>query len=444
MMFASLSILLLLGAVLAACGGGGGAQEAPAEQGSAPTEDAGASEGTAAGGAAEGEPTEIVFWGGYGPESEMPKIIEAFEKEHPNIKVKNEYFPSHTALLQKVQVVSSSGEKPDLIAYDMINVPITNELVPLVDLNQYISTDTEFDVEDFYPAFRQFGAIDGKQLSLHMTSNNLLLFYNKKLFREAGLDPEDPPETWDELLDYAKKLTKDGQWGYQVTGVNDAYFESMSWQFQTLVWQNGGEVWNSDFTAPAFNDAKGQEALQFLVDLIHTHKVTPLNAPEKGFENGRVGMILQGTWMTKDYEDNLGEELGAAFLPKKEKYATNVGGNELMIVQSDEKRQAAAWEFFKHLMSKDVQIQLSKASGELPSRKSIMESEEFQQYLEEHPAYRASAEQMQYGMYRAPITPYLQASEALYKELQKAVYGEASPQEALDTAAKNIQGILAQ
>jgi ABC-type glycerol-3-phosphate transport system substrate-binding protein len=428
--------LFILCLTLAGCSGGGSNNKA-AEPGS------GSDQNNESASTDKGKVQEITFWGGYGPESDMPNLIKMFEKEHPDIKVKNEYFPSHTALLQKVQVVSSSGAKPDLIAYDMINVPITNQLLPLVDLNPYIELETDFKLDDFYPAFREFGAIDGKQLSLHMTSNNLLLFYNKKLFKEAGLNPEVPPKTWDELRTAAKALTKPGQWGYQITGVNDEYFESLSWQFQTMVWQNGGEIWNGDFTAPAFNDEKGYEALQFLVDLIEKDKVTPLNAPEKGFENGRVGMILQGTWMTKDYEDNLGADLGAAFLPQKQQYATNVGGNELMMVQSDEARQQAAWEFFKFLMSKDVQITLSKSSGELPSRKSIMEDPEFQTYLTAHPAYKVSADQMQYGKYRAPITKYLAASEALYKELQKAVYGKSDPKDALDNASSAINGILA-
>ncbi|MFR8222382.1 MAG: extracellular solute-binding protein [Blautia faecis] len=108
-----------------------------------------------------------------------------------------------------------------------------------------------------------------------------------------------------------------------------------------------------------------------------------LSYPEKGFENGRVGMYMDGTWSINTYRDALGDNLGVALMPGKEESKVMVGGDQMMIVDSgDEKKNAAAFEFLTFMMSKDVIIANSKDQGELACQKSIVETDEYREYFE--------------------------------------------------------------
>lgn len=388
---------------------------------------------------------KILFWEMYGPNREFDKITEEYNSKSPNVEVVDQYFPGQTQLMQKVQVAaaSKSGEKPDIIFYDCINVAATNELFPLVDLNKFFSQEQDFTFNDFYPVFQSFSKIDGKILSLHGWANCEILFYNKKLFKEAGLDPEKPPTTWDEMVEYGKKLTKQGQMGIAFGFLYNEYFEELSWQWQSLTASAGGEIWNDDYTAPAFNTQAGVDALQFLVDCIHKHKVMSLNYPEKGFENGKVAMLVDGTWMTGDYINALKEDLGAAIWPGKVKPAPNVGGEHFMIVQSDDNREKAAWEFVKYMLSPDVNIKVCKLSGMVPTRKSVAESKEFQEFLNANPAVKIGSESMQYAIHRAPTNYYLKCSEAIFNKIEPALYNKVSAEQAIADAEKAVKDILA-
>jgi ABC-type glycerol-3-phosphate transport system substrate-binding protein len=201
---------------------------------------------TSGGDSAAKGPVRVTAWEMYGPERNINKIVDAFNKSQNEVFVVDEFIPAHTELVQKVQVAATAGSGlPDAILVDMFYAPLINELVPLVDLNPYLEADPSISADDFYDNLRNFSNINGKQISLHAYANNNILFYNKALFRDAGLDPDKPPKTWDEMVQYAQAMTKDGQWGYLCTAFFDSYYEVASWQYQMFVWQNGAEMWDS-------------------------------------------------------------------------------------------------------------------------------------------------------------------------------------------------------
>ena len=144
----------------------------------------------------------------------MDKVVKAFNDQNNGVTINDVYYPSQETLDQKMQVAASSNDKPDLLVTDMINIPIFKDMVSFVDLNTYINrSDSTLKSSDFYPASQQFATFDGKLLGLKFTSNDIILFYNKKLFSDAGLNPNSPPQTWDDLISDGQKLTKNGQLG---------------------------------------------------------------------------------------------------------------------------------------------------------------------------------------------------------------------------------------
>jgi len=377
---------------------------------------------------------EVLVWEMYGPDRNMDGITDAFNESQDKIFVIDEFIPGHTELIQKLQVTAASNSRlPNAILIDMIYVPTINEMVELVDMSKFLENDPNIKAEDFYNELLKYGNIDGKQVSLHAYGNNLILYYNKLLFKEAGLDPNHPPETWAELVDYAKAMTKDGQWGYHMTAYTDSYYESISWQYQVLVWQNGGEMWDEKWQ-PKFNSPEGIEALQFMVDLVNKYKVATTAPPENGFQQGKIAMIMDGTWMGKEYLSSLKDNLGTAPLPYNKERATNTGGEHWMIVSSDESTEAATWEYVSYMLSEEVVTEICSNGGQVPTRRSIAESQKFLDFANTQPAIKTSMESMEFARMRASSPNYSAASEAISTYIQQAIFGQMSVEDALTKA----------
>ena len=379
---------------------------------------------------AEEEKISLVVWEMYGPDRGMDQWAEQFNQSQDQITVQDEFQVSHTELMQKLQVVAASGtELPNLVLIDMFYAPVVDGLVDgLVDLNPYLDQE-EGMREDFYDNLREYSNIEGRQISLHAYANNLILYYNKALFAEAGLDPDTPPATWDELVEYAQKLTKDGQWGFHNTAYSDSYYETISWNYQTYAWQNGAEVWTEDFHA-AMNTPEGIEALKYMSDLVNNYKVATTAPPENGFQLGKIAMVVDGTWMNNDYQTNLGDDLAAAPLPAGKEMATNTGGEHWMILPSTTQEEDASWEYLKFMLSPEIVINICSMGGQVPTLKSIAESDAFMEFANERPGILASLNSMPYARMRAASPKYGQASEAISGYIQQAIFGTMSAEDA--------------
>lgn len=385
----------------------------------------------------------IVAWEMYGPDRGMDKWTDQFNQSQDKITVKDEFLVSHTELMQKLQVVAASGaELPNLVLVDMFYAPVVNELVDgLVDLNPYLDQEPGMR-EDFYENLLAFSDIDGKQISLHSYANNLVLYYNKALFAEAGLDPEQPPKTWDEMVEMAKKLTKDGQWGMLNTAFSDSYYETVSWNFQAYTWQNGGQVWTDDFHA-AMNSPEAIGALKYMSDLVNTDKVSTTAPPENGFQLGKIAMIVDGTWNNANFQEYLGDDLAATQLPAGIESATNTGGEHWMILPSTKEKEDASWAYLKHMLSPEVVTNICSMGGQVPTRKSISDSGEFQAFANERPGIRASLDSLPIARMRAATPKYGQASEAIATYIQQAIYNTITPEDAcaqMETAWNKAMG----
>ncbi|RYD05798.1 hypothetical protein N752_07860 [Desulforamulus aquiferis] len=169
-----------------------------------------------AGNAAKGDEekqVELTFYYPIAVGGPLTKVIEGmaseFTKENPNITVKPVYTGSYADTNVKVQAGVQSNNPPD------VAVLLSTELYTMLDMDAIIPLDDliakdggrEY-INDFYPAFMMNSQTGGKTWSIPFQRSTIVLYYNKDAFREVGLDPEQPPKNWDELVEYSKKLTK--------------------------------------------------------------------------------------------------------------------------------------------------------------------------------------------------------------------------------------------
>ena len=390
---------------------------------------------------------ELIYWKSYNVDA-YKDFINKFNEEHPNIHVTAETFPDHQSTLQKIQVQASAGnaQMPNVIQLDTCMTATVDSVAPLVDLKPYLDSSDSLKLDNFYETFQEEAYVGDKLAGLHVCANCDVLFYNKDIFEQAGLDPEKAPATWDEVIEYGKQIKENCGADiipFAYTGITGDYYEQFSWEWQAMVQSAGGQLFNEDYTEPMFNSPEGVEALEFLVGTVTDSGIATLSYPEKAMENGKVGMYMDGTWSINTYQDALGESLGVGLMPGKVESKVMVGGDQMMIVDSgDQKVNDAAFEFLAYMMSSDVIIANSKDQGELACQKSIAETEEYQEYLGQSKAMQTAQTALEHCAYRARTPWYDEWSQLVYAVCEPCLYGEVSCADALADLEAQTRDII--
>ncbi len=387
-------------------------------------------------------PVEIEFWNYWDGNNgkAVTALADKFMQLHPTIKVKVVTIPWGD-LLPKFQTAIAGKNLPAAGAGDIAWMAKLHASGALVDLTEAVSK-ANVDLADFYPALFEYGKYQGKLESLPVSTNNLALFYNKDLFTKAGLDPNKPPTTWDELRDAAKKIAALGG-GVQGFEIYTQPGEGLTWQFQPYLWQSGADYLTDDNTKAAFNTEAGKKALGFLVDLIQKDKVT--QAGQWGaFDKGQAGMRIDGSWMVSGYASQAAFQFGTAMLPIPAggEPATNMGGEQGFVFKTTPEKEAAATEFLMWFTSTPVQAEWDSLTGFMPIRKSVLTDPTFTAWEATEPRFKAFIDQQQYAHARPPIEKYSDTSDVFSKELEKAFYGKVSVADALANAEKAVNAVL--
>ena len=380
------------------------------------------------------------YWDGKNGET-IQALVDKYNDEHPGVEVKN-VFIGWGELLPKLMTAAAGNDLPDIAAGDMAWIPKMVETGSLAVLDDYIK-QSGVDMNDFYPELLNIDRYDGKFYALPVSTNNLELFYNKDIFRAAGLDPEKPPQTWDELAQMAKQCTDHdkGIWGMELFTQPG---EGLTWQFQVYLWQAGGEFLSNGYSTPAFNSPAGKKALQFWVDLIQKDKVAPL-ASWGLFGQGKAAMVMDGSWMVGIWREQAPFDYGTAPmpLPKGGQPATNMGGEHIFLPKNTPEKEAAAWDFINWLTSTETQIDWDMQTGFTPVRDSVATSDTYQNWLTNtEPRLIPFVQNQRYAHARPPITKYPEISDAFSKELEKALHGKVTVDQALASAEDAVNKVL--
>ena len=154
------------------------------------------------------------YWDGTNGEK-LEELVDQFNEENPDIQIKPVFIPG-SSIVSKIQTAALSGRTPALAISDIIKISLIEEAGQLVDLNPYIMEDN-YNIEDFYKELLIYGTKGDELVSLPVSSSNLGLFWNKELFEEAGLDPQTPPKTWEEVVEFGKIIKeKTGKNGHGI------------------------------------------------------------------------------------------------------------------------------------------------------------------------------------------------------------------------------------
>lgn len=325
------------------------------------------------------EPVTITYWQYSFPAKVtlIQKLIDEFQKQNPNIKVVAQDFP-YDQYNQKVTAATNAKNGPDVLNlfYGWLPQYVQDGILqPLPE-----SFMSKQDIEKYYIPMVKESQIDGKYYAVPTAVRSLALFYNKDMFKKAGLDPNSPPKTWDELISYAQKMTvynngKLEQEGFapDVSGQGYHVFQ------EVLLRQWGVTPFSDDHKKVQWNSSpKGLEAFQFYMDWFGKFKIgdpTFNTDYETAFKSGKAGMIIDGSFAIQSLKKDTAAEWGVTTLPTKDPggLKSNFGSYWVHGIAKGVtgKKLEASQKFLKFLISEDTQKTWLKEVGELPAAASL-------------------------------------------------------------------------
>jgi ABC-type glycerol-3-phosphate transport system substrate-binding protein len=439
-----LCVLLLITGVLFA----GGKQEAAPEPVIEAEDSTPAEPGPEEGGTyVPDKKVTLRFWHSYSGYSErlFKGFVEEFEKENPKIEIKLEYGGNLWTMRDKLLTAIAGGAAPDLAEIDSYWTPIFAEGGALVNMEPYMARPG-YNKDDLQMPSLISTQYDGKSYSIPFNLSNIVLYYNKKYFEEAGLDPEAPPTTWDEVIEYGKILTIDQngdgapeRWGLGCPLKADY---GAIWYWLAFFWQQEGELFNESETEATFNSEAGVAATNLWRELVHEAKILSLSQGWSDFESGITAMDLGSSSSLARRRENMGGDVvGISLLPGGKQQASVSGGGNLAMFSNCEDKEAA-WEFLKWVGSTEITRRWSIATGSIPVRKSASEEPEFKDYLLKDPRNEISIQGIPFTRVRPNIPEYGDASRIIAYAAEEAVFTNTDPKPLLDKAKIEVDALF--
>lgn len=361
-------------------------------------------------------------------DTEMSSLIQeaaANANVELNIKV-----ATHNDVFDGIVKAQASGSGfPDLMTLDNPYFSYLASKSILMPLDTMIAKSSVIKVANYYPGPKATVTYNGKIYGIPFITNTLVLFYNKTLFKKAGLDPNKPPKTWDELYAYAKKLNDPAN---SVSGILFSFPDSVNGTFQVLPWiQMVGHDWNS------LNDPAVADTFRYLKRFLDEKLVST-----DAFSNGQdpqpfVGQVaamqVVGPWAISKLKD-VKFEWGIALLPVNAKYnirASALGGPNFAI-PAQSKNGAAAFRFLEELGK--LESRYWNEAGNLAANSTVVVNNP--QYPE---VYDVLREQMKYARPRGPHVDWPKISGIISGMTQRILTGRDTPEKALEKADKALK-----
>jgi sn-glycerol 3-phosphate transport system substrate-binding protein len=396
---------------------------------------------------------EVPFYYPIAVSGPITKIVDQmaadFEKENPGIKIKPIYTGTYQDTITKAITAVKSGDPPVtsiLLSTDMYTLIDEDAIVPFDDL---IKTDADRAwLRSFYPAFMENSQTGGKTWGIPFQRSTIVLYYNKELFKEAGLDPNRPPQTWKEQVEYAQKLTKRDasgnvtQWGLQIPSSGFPY-----WLFQALTVQAGTNLMNPAGTQTYYDRPEVVEALTYWVDMvkakIHPPGIVDWGTTPKDFFEKKVAMVWTTTGNLTNVKNNAKFDFGVAMLPAgKQRGSPTGGGNFYLFKKSTPAQREAAFKFIKWVTTPQRAAQWGIDTGYVAVRADAWDTPAMKAYVAGFPAAAVARDQLPYAKAELSTHDNQRVTKALNDGLQAALTGAKTPEAAMKDAQREAERLL--
>lgn len=408
--------------------------------------------------AASEEPIELDMYFpvsvGGGPDALISALCDEFHDEYPNITINPVYAGTYAETRTKVQAAIKSGNTPAIALMFSIDLYSLLSMDAIYDYDSFVTTDEDKEwLNGFYDGFMQNSRCGDKTYGIPWQRSTIILYYNKDAYEEVGLDPEQPPTTWDELAEYAEKLTKvengtTTRYGIQIPSDKAGY---AYWMLQTFcTQQNGFNLMNDTGTEVYFDDERTIKGLEFWKSLSDNGWQAPgtsaWSTTPTDFLEGRAAMIYQTTGNLTNIKNNATFDFGTAMLPANESYGSPTGGGNFYLFKGvPEEETEAAYTFIKWMTSDPERVaQWSIDTGYVATRPEAYETQRMIEYTTEFPQALVARDQLEYGYAEFSVYDQGNVQDALDTAIEAVMTGSMDAATALAQAQEKADSILSQ
>ncbi|WP_435170404.1 ABC transporter substrate-binding protein [Paenibacillus glycanilyticus] len=398
------------------------------------------------------EPVKVVWWHSMSGElgTAVDKLVSDFNASHPDIKVEGVFQGTYDESLNKLKASMDSKSGPSLIQVYEIGSKFMIDSGAVTPVQQFIDEE-KYDLSSLEPNIAKYYTFDGKQYSMPFNTSNPILYYNKDLFEKAGLDPNKPPATYEEVAADAKKLTGNG-----VTGASFAIY---GWFMEQLLANQGKDLINngngreSAATESLVNQEAAVNTLTWWKGMVDNKSVLNLGRKtddtKKAFLAGQIAMTLDSTASLRGIVDGAAGkfEVGTAFLPKPNASSEGgvvIGGASNWILNNKPaEEQKAAWEFMKYLAEPAVQAEWHINTGYFPITTKAYDEQIVKDNLAKYPQFQTAVDQLHASKpstasQGAVMGVFPDARQTVEGAIEEVFTGKKDVKAALDGAAKQI------
>ncbi len=398
--------------------------------------------------------TEISFYFPVAVGGPITKTIDQyaadFNKENPDLNVTPVYSGTYQETIVKVLTAHKAGKPPTaaiLLSTDTFTLADEEAIVPI---DNFVKTEADRAwMKSFFPAFMLNGQFGNKTWGVPFQRSTVVMYWNKDLFKEAGLDPNTPPKNWAETISMGQKLTKKDasgnvtQWGIQVPSSGFPY-----WLFQGFSTQNDGILANAEGNQVKYDDPNVVAALQYWVDLSKKYGIHPSGVVEWGttprdFMEKKVAMIWTTTGNLTNIRTNAKFEFGVAMLPEgKRRGSPTGGGNFFIFKKAAGPEQEGAYKFAKWLTQPERAAQWSIDTGYVAVSPAAYETPALKKYAADFPPALVARDQLPFAVAELSTHDNQRVTKALNDGLQAALTGTKMPEQAMKDAQAEATRLL--
>ena len=408
---------------------------------------------------AEEEPITLTFWRitGDSAEGEAEKRIwddngelyEMWIEEHPNVEIVIESTPFDEYTTRQLTALAAGGGG-DVMMVDNLSVAPAAGTGGLEPLDSCIDSQSAMVPDDWIPGLYAVGTIDGTQYSVPFDTDTRILFYNKQILEEAGV--EEVPTTWDEYVAAADQIDA-LEGNVSAMSYSGARFWALSYMWLGPFFnQLDASLLTPDRTGSAVLEEDTVRAFEFGYELAQYSPEAAISyiPPDLHtlFTQGQLAFLIQGPWLDnviqQETDWEVGNEYDVALVPGPSEGVTgSANGGWHMAIGANSEHKEAACEFLAWVTSPEIMAVATK--DHIPTRISAQESEFFQEYIEGKPVIQKSIEQSATG--GPPIAPVAEAPEIaqlLHRYFLNAVEGEMTLDEALQELDAEVEAVISQ
>lgn len=407
----------------------------------------------------------VTFWysmGGLGEEA-LQKMIGDFNNSQSDIHVDAKYQGSYTDTKNKLKNSIKGGQIPDIVQLGDEDTRFMMENKNVLPLQNLVDSE-KYDLSTLEPNILAFYSLDGKLYGMPFNNSTPILYYNKDLFRAAGLDPESPPKTMDELIAYGKKISKkDAKGNLEVSGCEINNSDINEWLFsewmclQGLPFADNGNGRSQRSTAVAYDqNGGGLEILQKLLEVQQSGTASSaktINDIFGRFASNQSAMMLSSSAGLYTVLTTIGDkfEVGTGPMPTisaDDKGGISVGGAALWMMDTkDSDRQKAAFEFIKFMVSPEEQAYWCGQTGYFPVTTKSYDLPEMKQLFSEKPQFKTAIDQLHKSSPQNQgvlIGTFPELTQQYEDVINKVLSGEWTPEEGVKNAADQANKTIAE